>query len=764
MDRSIKEEIDKIDEPMCEFFEYARPVWVSGKEMTSNLMMALFFDIQAKPASEYKLKITGSTLYRVILNHQLIYYGPARAGHGFFRVDEVFLPVNPGENTLLIEVAGYNCPSYYTLNYKSFLCAEILCDRVVENYTCYDSKARIITERDSKSIRYSLQRAFTEIWSLDHHKEIQYDSPLAEIDVDWGFIPREVPYPVFRSGTNANMISRGRYSRDNNATVKKFWYMKEAIPGDDAFYDLQRLRFTKVCEVECTNQADFLVKSGEYVVLKLPINNNGFISASITAKEDSELWFVFDEMLTGDIVDGLRLNCINILQYNLKKSAKPYNILSFESYGYQYIMCVVRKGFIAIHHIGIVEYGYPVYKNTSLECDDKELVEIFSAAVETYRQNTMDVFMDCPTRERAGWLCDSYFTAQSAQLFSGDCSVEKVFLENYIMAKHFPGIPEGMLPMCYPAESYKGTFIPQWALWYIVELYEYLGRNGSETSQRFKQICYGLLGWMERYRNSDGLLENLPGWNFIEWSKANEWVRDINYPTNMLYKRALELVGLIYNDTALIRQAEKIKNQIIEQSYNGSFFIDNAVRDKDKILRNTENISEVCQYYAFFFKVADSENPQFSSLKKTVLNKLGPHQSISGLSYQVAPANAFIGYYLRLSLLLKWRKYTQAVKECKEYFLKMAKTTGTLWEHGNANASLNHGFASFAGVVIVKSLTGVVDINTRERLIKIDKEHCTEASISVDIGCDNEVINISREASGAATDYKFPEGYQVIYI
>ncbi|MHB8336004.1 MAG: alpha-L-rhamnosidase-related protein [Ignavibacteriaceae bacterium] len=45
----------------------------------------------------------------------------------------------------------------------------------------------------------------------------------------------------------------------------------------------------------------------------------------------------------------------------------------------------------------------------SFSCDDDSLNEIYSAAVQTFRQNSVDIFADCPSRERGGWLCDSYF-------------------------------------------------------------------------------------------------------------------------------------------------------------------------------------------------------------------------------------------------------------------------------------------------------------------------------------------------------------------
>ena len=44
----------------------------------------------------------------------------------------------------------------------------------------------------------------------------------------------------------------------------------------------------------------------------------------------------------------------------------------------------------------------------------------------------------------------------------------------------------------------------------------------------------------------------------------------------------------------------------------------------------------------------------------------------------------------------------------------MAERTGTLWEHDRANASCNHGFASYAAALLVHSVLGVeVDHRTK---------------------------------------------------
>ena len=48
-----------------------------------------------------------------------------------------------------------------------------------------------------------------------------------------------------------------------------------------------------------------------------------------------------------------------------------------------------------------------------------------------------------------------------------------------------------------------------------------------------------LLDYFQRFRNADGLLEKLESWVFVEWSKANDFVQDVNHPSNMLYAEVL---------------------------------------------------------------------------------------------------------------------------------------------------------------------------------------------------------------------------------
>ncbi len=719
---------------MKKYFNYAKPVWLYGKEKEINLTAGFRCQIVKKEGFEYRMHITGSTLYRVYINGSFVHYGPVRAPHGYLRVDKLDITqyLNKGGNIVAIEVAGYNCNSYYTLNVLSFLQVEILeGDKVVVHTANNGSFSAIeLRYREQKVMRYSFQRNFSEVYRMDNHSSLfewtvaeglQYDK-IAEIDLNKKYLQREVPIPNFYVRSKFKLIEYGNAQKIEHPGDFKYIRRRfinkisDTITGfvlneieDRPFETMQDYRFDKAADIleEKWSKKGAEVSRGEYLLFDMGVNNSGFILLEMTALEDSDVYFLFDEKLIDGKVDIKSWDSINIIKYSLKKSQMPYNVESFECYGFKYIMCFVEKGRVKLQNLSLREYSYPKYKNIDIRCDDEKINEIFMAALETYRQNTLDVFMDCPTRERAGWLCDSYFTAQSAWYFSGDTVVEKVFLENFLLADEFPGIPKGMLPMCYPAEHADGNFIPQWAMWYVIQLEGYFERSPEEDRYRFKKICYDLIGYFKKFKNSDGLLEKLEKWNFIEWSKANEWVFDVNYPTNMLYSKMLKLIGIWYEDIELLKESERVRKKVIEQSFDGKFFVDNAVRQEDGSLMVTENRSEVCQYYAFFFDVAKTDDPAFKYLKNMVLNVFGPSRRKRNEMPEIAYANSFIGYYLRLEILLRWEEYQQVLAEVKDYFYHMARTTGTLWENDSAQGSLNHGFASFAGVAIIKSLKGL---------------------------------------------------------
>jgi hypothetical protein len=255
-------------------------------------------------------------------------------------------------------------------------------------------------------------------------------------------------------------------------------------------------------------------------------------------------------------------------------------------------------------------------------------------------------------------------------------------------------------------------------MWFVLELEEYLERTGDiETIHRARTRIYELVEFFKPYLNESGLLEKLPKWVFVEYSYANKLVQDVSYPSNMLYAEMLDVVSRLYGDKALAEQAANIRHEVLKQSFDGEYFIDNAVRNKDGKLVLSGQHTEVCQYYALLFGVATPES--HPALWARLRDEVTPGRVEKGLFPDLHPINAFIGSYLRLELLSKYGLSKQILNESIATYKAMAERTGTLWESLKATASCNHGFASHLTNVMYRDVLGVYEIAPCEKKIRL---------------------------------------------
>lgn len=99
-------------------------------------------------------------------------------------------------------------------------------------------------------------------------------------------------------------------------------------------------------------------------------------------------------------------------------NAGKYRLMNFAPYTMKYLQIVVL-GECIVEQIQFKEYkNSSVLKRIHLP-QDTELALIYDAALESFRANALDLFMDCPSRERGGWLCDSYFISSVEYVLTG---------------------------------------------------------------------------------------------------------------------------------------------------------------------------------------------------------------------------------------------------------------------------------------------------------------------------------------------------------
>lgn len=763
----------------------AVPVWVQGREKEMNLTLGFRGIFQSWGNQNYTLKITASTLYRVYLNGEFLGYGPARAAHGYFRVDEYNLSkrVRKGVNIVAVEVTGYNVNSYYTLDQPSFLQAEVQSDGQIILATGSDPGFETfqLKERLQKVERYSTQRPFTEYYRLKNGFAQWKVS--AKVPVEFlkltnlppvKLLPRNLLLPEFDIVHPVSVCSCGtvqfikpeKYAKHRSLTQisDKFKGFPEAelevIPSLTVQEIITSMQDTMVKPFPVSN--NILLDENEFCIFDLGINLSGFIGGKISCTEPSRVFFYFDEILIESDVnpDKRTPNVNNLVAYELEPGI--YNLESFESYTLKYLKIIVLKGSCRLHNIYLREYAYPENKQASFYCSNTKLNEIYKAARQTFRQNSVDLFMDCPSRERAGWLCDSYFSAIMEKDFTGHSAVARNFYENYTLPESFANLPEGMVPMCYPADHYSGSFIPNWALWFIIQVNDYAKRGGDPLLiARLKPRIEGILNYFSRFENEDGLLENLESWIFVEWSEANSFVQDVNYPTNILYSAALSNAAGLYDIDNWRQKSERIRQTVLKQSFNGTFFVDNAVRNKDGKLETTSNTTEVCQYYAFFFNIATPDS--HPELWKKLITEFGPTRNYLTTYPTVFRANAFIGNYLRMDILSRYGLNNQLLNEIKDYFYYMAQRTGTLWEMIDAGSSCNHGFASYIGHVLYRDVLGVrqIDYVGKEVTIRFSAMDLDECTGVIPVDGSSVELNWKRLNNQIRFTVKVPPDYKV---
>ena len=722
-------------------FLAAQPIWPAGRTKEKNLFVGFRCVVTAPAGRRVLLRITASSLYRAFLNGDVFAHGPARGPHGWFRVDEWDLTGNlhSGINHLAIEVAGYNINSYYLLDQPAFLQAEVVTDdgRVLtaSGQRGNPIQATVLKERVQKVQRYSFQRTFSEVyrltpghdsWRRDAHTPLQ--TAECETTATMRYLPRGAPYPKLvkrqpllqagkgnlRPGKKTEKLWRDRALTGIGPTLGGFTEQElETIPS----LELQQIESVPDSQGPAPFSAGTKLQlpGQSYAILDLGVNLTGFIGAKVTCRKASRFLFVFDEILTRNDVDFTRLGCVNIVACELQ--AGTYEIESFEPYTLRYLKLMVLEGDCEVEGIYLRELTNPEGWTAQFAAADPRLNRLFTAGRENFQQNATDIFMDCPSRERAGWLCDSFFTARSAFDLCGNTTIESCFFENYLLPERFPHHPEGMLPMCYPSDHNDGVFIPNWALWFVVQLEEYLGRSGDRAMvQALQPKVMALFRYFEPFRNADGLLEKLASWVFIEWSKANSFTQDVNYPTNMLYAAALGAAGRMFGEQSLIRQSETVRKTVTQQSFDGDFFVDNALRTGGR-LEVTRNRTEVCQYYAFFFNVATPQS--HPALWKRLKEEFGPRRKITKAFPEVHPANAFIGNMLRMEILSRYGLTQQILHESVDYFLYMAERTGTLWENIDDEASCNHGFASHIVRTLNRDVLGIHAVDPVGKVVRL---------------------------------------------
>lgn len=710
----------------------AKAVWMPHTEEGCSQFAGFTCKLSLPKETNIKVKLAARSYYRLFVNGEMKACGPARAARYHCRVDELELMI-PQDCYLAVEVAAYSKTEQYcndcTMESGLFIAeitdesGQILSATGDDSWTCEElfyRRARVETMSHCRGIieYYDLKSD-----SYSWRERLLSEKPVI-LEEKVIFQKRRAPYPSYERKTfhgpvmfyNVQLPEAAKEGERKVTMVASLvnpkWY--GSIPKENQFLEElcreQDCTFTGKYKFEGSGQKRKLAvepKDDPAAVLwELPESAVGFLDFAVTVEKKSVI-----DVLNSDVLNEKGELCGNTYVTRYQLEPGDYRLTTFEPKLVRYIKIIIRsEGKVEFSIPQLIDDTYPDSRETDFSCSDGDLNRIYEASRKTLRLNTLDIFMDCPERERGGWLCDSYFTARGAWQMFGDLSVEKDFLENF-MQTEAKECWKGFFPEVYPGiiGDSDEVGIRNWSFWLALELCDFYERSGDREfveacRNRIEQFVDGVLS----LRGDSGLLENT-GTLFVDWSLSNESfaIGPISIPINCLAVCMLEKLSVLYACNAWKKAAEEMRgiieelNKRSDRPFAGKG--DGAMLDAglEKLIRGncrTESGTALEIWSGFHWKE--------EGYLKEFVERMGSCPRLRP-DPNVGKSNLFIGLMVRFDVLTRMGKADTLVREWKNLYLEeLLNGAGTLFE-GITEHSGCHGFNGYVGAMMTNLVLGL---------------------------------------------------------
>ena len=677
--------------------------------------------------------IGGDTFYRLWINGNFVMHGPARSSEGMAIIDPVPVTSQLQRGTNIIEVEAM----YYEGRFEALGQApgiwgalkysqngqwhEIGTDATWKNHE--------IKTWSQNSPKFSFQRTFIEDIDALAGQEImwKYSLELGEAGVSpWtNMVLRDIPLPdphriIYPS--NVVSVQKGDgYSGELLGTPE----LESTRYGPRPEW-CKRLQTEGVLNMPSVvdnpsgvlenGRGDVkLFGDGASVVYDLGANSVGFIGFEVSGKEGDTLEIVWNESLdpvenTVRPIQGIEAT--QALRYVFKNGRQQY--IAFNPHLARFIKVVHRgEGDITLHRLWMVDHSFAAPQNGSFECSDQAVNNIYNAAIKTARLSTLDTFMDNPGRERGSWMREGYWMAQCVYYAFSDLDVSRQMVRygaNSQFSSDAAG-PNGMVQMLYPAKNITQEFIPAHALYWVLQagLHKRYSGDLDFVREILPSIRFLMKSFMT-WQNGEGLLENVDGWDFIDWTDMR--TDGISIALNAIWAKTLDEAAQLENSIGenakakyYYKMAKKVRRSINQFCNNEVFYPDVLSPTTNGNYINSQEVSEATQYFVLW---ADIPSPERKKIMWNVLSNSfqptpGNDDPIMGL-----PRGGLYSFFERLQVASGQDDHSALIRDIKTMFQPMAESSpGTLWEHPQRQWSLCQGLSSGVASILTEEILGI---------------------------------------------------------
>ncbi len=188
----------------------------------------------------------------------------------------------------------------------------------------------------------------------------------------------------------------------------------------------------------------------------------------------------------------------------------------------RYILLHIRSGKagFTIHNIGFTESRYPLEHEAQFGCSDERLRKIIPMMVRAMQMCAHETYMDCPYCEQLMYVGDTRLECLATFIMTQDARLPKRALELFDWSRsEWEGLAAEHYPSTTPQLS--STFSMIWV--YMLKDYVMYRRLPDSAFRKLRNSVRAMLASLAEYLNDSDLLENLPGWSFVDWVNTDSW-------------------------------------------------------------------------------------------------------------------------------------------------------------------------------------------------------------------------------------------------
>lgn len=539
--------------------DHANWIWIQSPEPPRNFYLNARkpFKLSSKPTRAI-LKCTADSKYKLYVNGRYVGKGPVRSGAGYTYYDTYDITdfLAKGDNVIafLVHHAGENTYSYI-LGSPGLLCKVEIEESEERLVIATDGSWRVRRALDwtDAGMRMSDRLGFQEVydcaerlegWTEASFKERGWEDAVVvgtAPSMPWGeLVEREIP--PFREERILPQAVVGVFNSPERS--------KDTRPADTpevmARAALAPLKTGSVkdASVLLSDTPDAAqVKTprsdvGVVIILDFGREVFGNVEIGVSGSASGVIDLGYGELIEDGRVKPDRGEVRYTDRVLLKKGRLDWQ--GFESRAFRYMQIEFRwcSKPVDLEYVRVNQTTYPVQAGGTFECSDGLLNDIWRIGAYTTQLCMEDTFIDCPWRERAQWWADARIESRTAYYAFNDTKLLAQGLRQIASSQK----PEGSVSGLYP--SGEERLMPDFSLFWVFSILDYYAfSDDADLVRELYPKVRRLLGWFGGYVDDKGMLADVPGCLFIDWTDA-EMKGNIT-ALNCLYYQGLRVAAML---------------------------------------------------------------------------------------------------------------------------------------------------------------------------------------------------------------------------